>query len=98
MVAEYRAGNMAAAVAALEQFVRLKGGGDPHPTGWFVLAMAHWQLGHREPALKLYSQAAERVDKTKSNDKLVRRFRAEAAQLLGIPEGAKDSPPPPGND
>jgi hypothetical protein len=51
---------------------------------WFFLAMAHWQLGHKEEARKWYDRAVEWMQKNKPNDEALHRFRAEAAMLLGM--------------
>jgi hypothetical protein len=62
----------------------LRGGGDS--ADFFFLAMAHWQLGHRDEARKWYVKAIEWMDNYLPGDKALRRFRAEAAELLGIAE------------
>ena len=56
---------------------------------WFLLAMAHSQLGHKEEARKWYDQAVQWMDKNQPKNEDLRRFRAEAAELLGI-EKKKD--------
>jgi len=56
----------------------------------FVLAMAHWQLGHKKEARQWYDKAVQWMDMNKPQDEELRRFRAEAALLLGI----KDLPNP----
>jgi hypothetical protein len=69
---------------------------------FFFLAMAHWQLGEKDEARKYYDKAVAWMDKNKPDDEELRRFRAEAAALLGVPDGAGvkdagDKPPkPPG--
>src|SRR5262249_40893931 len=47
-VASYRAGDWKAAIAALEQSMALRKGGDSND--WFFLAMAHGQLGDKDKA------------------------------------------------
>src|SRR5262249_42563187 len=93
-VAQYRAGDWKAAVAALEKAMQLRNGGDS--TGWFFLAMAHWQLGDKDQARKWYDKAGVWMDKNKPRDEELKRFRAEAAALLGIkrPPRGKQEPPP----
>jgi tetratricopeptide (TPR) repeat protein len=86
-VAQYRLGDWKAALVALEKATSLRK--QNNSTDWFVLAMAHWQLGDKEQARKWYDQAVRWMDKNKPQDEELRRFRAEAAELLGIPE-----PPP----
>jgi serine/threonine protein kinase len=83
-VAQYRAGDWKATVAALEKAMQLRNGGDG--TDWFVLAMAHWQLGDKDKARTWYAQAVRWLEKNKPQDEALRRFRAEAAELLGIKE------------
>jgi hypothetical protein len=50
------------------------------------LAMTHWQLGERDEARQWYGKAVEWIEKHQSDDDQLRRFRAEAAQLLGVTE------------
>jgi serine/threonine protein kinase/tetratricopeptide (TPR) repeat protein len=83
-VAHYRGGAAKAAVAALEKSMELRKGGDGFD--WFFLAMAHWQQGDKEEARKLYRRAVEWMQKNKPNDEALRRFRAEAAELLSMKE------------
>jgi tetratricopeptide (TPR) repeat protein len=93
-VAQYRAGDWKAAVAALEKAMQFRNGGDG--TDWFFLAMAHWQLGEKEQARQHYDKAVEWMKKNRPNDEELRRFQAEAADLLGIqdPQAAELLPPP----
>jgi tetratricopeptide (TPR) repeat protein len=79
--AHYRAGNWQDAIAALEQSMALRQGGNA--VDWFFLSMAHWQLGARDEARKWYDRAAERADNNPNNQELG-RFRAEASALLGL--------------
>ena len=50
----------------------------------FLLAMAHWQLGDKEQSRKWYDRAVEWMEKNQPSDENLRRFRSEAAALLGI--------------
>jgi hypothetical protein len=50
----------------------------------FFLAMAHWQLGDKEEARRWYYQAVAWMEKYSPMDEDLRRFRPEAAALLGI--------------
>jgi tetratricopeptide (TPR) repeat protein len=68
--------------------LQLRNGGDSND--FFFLAMAHWQLGEKEKARTWYDQAVEWMDKNRPRDEELRRFRAEAAELLGIPEAAAE--------
>jgi tetratricopeptide (TPR) repeat protein len=91
-VAYYRAGDWKAAVATLEKAMARRDGGNP--ADWLFLAMAHWQLGHKDEARRWYDKGAASMDQNKSQNEEHRRFRAEAAQLLGVP----DPPPMPEPD
>ncbi len=51
---------------------------------WYFLAMAQWRLGQKEQARKWYDQAVRWMEKNKPQDKELRRFRDEAAELLVI--------------
>ena len=46
--------------------------------------MAHWQLDHKAEARKWYDQAVEWMEKNRPHDEELRRFRAEAKELLEI--------------
>jgi tetratricopeptide (TPR) repeat protein len=89
-VAHYRAGDCRDAVVALEKSSELRGNGDRGSFDWFFLAMAHCRLGDREQARTWYDKAVARMDKSWRNpqeEEELKRFRAEAAALLGIKEG-----------
>jgi eukaryotic-like serine/threonine-protein kinase len=79
-IAHYRAGGHKAAIAALGKSMELRKGGDS--LDWFVLAMAHWKLGEKDKAREWYDKAVEWMDQNEPNNKELRRFRAEAAELL----------------
>jgi tetratricopeptide (TPR) repeat protein len=81
-IAHYRTNNCEEAIAALEESIKLRNGGDGYD--WFFLAMAHWQLGHREEARKWYDRAVGWFDAPGWHDKDVPRFHVEAAELLGV--------------
>jgi WD40 repeat protein len=81
-VAHYRAGNWKEAVGALEKSIELRKGGDSFD--WFFLAMAQWQMDEKEKAHKWYDQAVQWMDKNQPNNAQLNRFRAEAAELLGM--------------
>ncbi len=82
--AHYRAGDWKAAIAALEKSMELRKGGDSND--WFLLAMTHWQLGEKDKARDWYDRAVQWMDKNQPTDEDLRRFRAEAAELLGVKE------------
>jgi serine/threonine protein kinase/Flp pilus assembly protein TadD len=81
--AHYRAGAWQAAVTALEKSLDLEDQGNSYD--WFFLAMAHWQLGNKEEAHRFYDLAVQTMAKTQPNNKELRLFCAEAADLLGLP-------------
>jgi tetratricopeptide (TPR) repeat protein len=85
-VAQYRAGKWQDAIEALEKAMKLRKGGDAFD--WFFLAMAHWQLGHKDKARTWYEKAVEWMDKYQPKNEELLRFRNEAAELLGISEPA----------
>lgn len=51
--------------------------------------MAHWQLGDKEEAREWYQKAIRRMDKNAPRDEELRRFQAEAEDLLCIKETQK---------
>jgi tetratricopeptide (TPR) repeat protein len=81
-VAHYRAGDWKAAVAALDKSMELSKGGGIND--WFFLAMAHCRLNDKAEARKWYDKAVEWMDKNAPEDEGLRRFRAEASELLGV--------------
>jgi tetratricopeptide (TPR) repeat protein len=83
-VAQYRAENWKAAVAALEKSMQLQKGGNSDD--WFFVAMAHWQLNEKKKARAWYDKAVQWMDMHQPKNEELRRFRAEAAALLGIKE------------
>lgn len=86
-VCRYRVGEWEATVMALEKSIELRKGGNS--VDWLFLAMAHWQLGDKEQAKKWYERAVEWMDKNKPQDEELKRFRTEAAELLGIKESTQ---------
>jgi serine/threonine protein kinase/Flp pilus assembly protein TadD len=89
-VAQYRAGDWKAAVAALEKAMPLRNGGDS--TEWFFLAMAQWQLDHKDDARAWYDKALHWMRDNKPKDPELLRFRAEAADLLRVDDQRKQEP------
>ena len=88
-VAHYRAGEWKAAIEALEKSMQLRAGGDS--AVWFFLAMARWQRGENDQARQWFDKAVNRIDSNKSQYEDLRRFRAEAAALLGVTEHPKST-------
>jgi tetratricopeptide (TPR) repeat protein len=94
--AYYRAGDWHAAVAALDKSLALdadgfKGEQRPGHSHSF-LALAHWHLGHKEEARKWYDAAVTWMEKNAPHSQELRRFRAEASELLGIERRDNKSP------
>jgi tetratricopeptide (TPR) repeat protein len=75
--AYYRAGSWQEAVTALDKSMELGGGGIT--VDWLFLAMAHYQLGHKNEARRWYDLADEFYQEDQ------RRFHEEAAALLRVP-------------
>jgi serine/threonine protein kinase/tetratricopeptide (TPR) repeat protein len=79
-VACYRAKDWQGAVAAFRKAMNFRAGRDGWE--WFILAMAHWQLGDKQQARALYDRAIQWMDEHQPRDEKLRRWRAEAAALL----------------
>jgi eukaryotic-like serine/threonine-protein kinase len=82
-VAYCRGGQYRDAIAALKKSEEL-GRGSEFGFNAFFIAMAHWQLRETDTARTWYDQAALWMEKNKPNDPELKRFRAEAAELLGV--------------
>jgi tetratricopeptide (TPR) repeat protein len=85
-VAHYRASDWKSAIAALEQSLKLRNGGDA--VDWFFLAMANWKLNDIRAARNWYDKALGWMDKyqlagEEQNEELS-RFRGEATELLDL--------------
>jgi Tfp pilus assembly protein PilF len=83
-VALYRAERWTDAIAALDKSMELRKGGDSFD--WFFLAMAHWQLGQKDKARQWYDRAVQWMDRNQPKNEELRRFHAEATQLLELNE------------
>jgi serine/threonine protein kinase/tetratricopeptide (TPR) repeat protein len=86
-MAYYRAGQWPDALRALEEASRR-----PQPANrldLLFLAMTHWRMGHKDEARELYHQAVAWMDKHPVQEPQLDRFRAEAAELLGLVERPK---------
>ncbi len=83
-VAHHRAGEWKAAINALNKSMELSQGGDPND--WLFLAMAHAKLGTKDEARTWYDRAVQWMEKNAPRNEDLRRFRAEAAKLLGVKE------------
>jgi serine/threonine-protein kinase len=92
-LAHFRAGHWSIAITTLEKADKLQT--DDIAENRFFLAMAHWQLGHKEKAIEYFHKAVEWMDKQTTTDDYFRSIRAEAAALLQIQEGDPELVPPP---
>jgi eukaryotic-like serine/threonine-protein kinase len=81
-VAYYRAGEWTKAMAALEKSLAFQAGHEGFD--WIFLAMAHQQLGEKDKARARYDKAVVWIEKNRPQDEELRRFREEAAELLGL--------------
>jgi tetratricopeptide (TPR) repeat protein len=79
----YRVGDWQSALVALEKSIEIQKG---NGWDWFFLAMAHWQLGHKDEARQAYDRAVRWMNANQPRNDELRRFGAEAAKLLGIQE------------
>jgi tetratricopeptide (TPR) repeat protein len=86
-VALYRAGDWAGASdACLEALARSNA---RELSDWLVLAMAQWQLGHKERARRLLGSVAPWVPPNERTSEFLAEFRAEAGALIGEPESER---------
>jgi tetratricopeptide (TPR) repeat protein len=85
--AHYRAGDWKLAVEALTKSMGLRKGGDS--ADWFFLAMAHWQLGEKDKAHEWFNHGVQWMEKNAPRNEELRRFRAEAAELLELKDQKK---------
>jgi tetratricopeptide (TPR) repeat protein len=86
-VALYRAGDWRGAIESLTKSEAIE---PDRQLGFnaFFLAMAHWRLGERDEARQWYDRAVQWTEKKRPKDEELRRFRDEAAGLLGLSPGA----------
>jgi serine/threonine protein kinase/Flp pilus assembly protein TadD len=82
--AQYRAGDWHEAIDALKKSEKLPPDRSSNCLNALFLAMAHWQLGEQDEARRWYGKAVDWMEKQQTDDKLLRRFRAEAEELLKI--------------
>jgi tetratricopeptide (TPR) repeat protein len=83
-LAAYQAGHWDDAIEAWGKWLEL--GDRRDPWAGVRLAIAHGKLGHKQDARRWYDRAVGWMDQRKSRDEELRRLRAEAAALLGLPE------------
>ena len=94
-IAQYRAANWPAAVAALNRSIELRS--RRGPASWLFLAMAHWQLGEREKAQAWYDKATQWFVENKLAREELLRLRAEAQEVIKQSPGSQASEPADGN-
>jgi tetratricopeptide (TPR) repeat protein len=86
--ARYRAGDWKGAIADLEEALRLRRPDDDRANWWgFCLAMAYGQVGDQAKARAWFDKSVAWMEQGQQKDNAdLKRFRAEAAELLGIKE------------
>jgi len=82
-VVQYRLGQWKLALATLQDAVKTNGN-QAISEDLFFLAMCYHQLGDQKKAEESYTQAITWMQKHLPDDEELRRFRAEAAALLGL--------------
>ncbi len=80
--AHYRAGNWKESLTALQKSMDVRKGGASYE--WFFLAMAYWQLDQKSEARVWYDKAVEWMEKYQPKSEELRRFRAEAEELMKV--------------
>jgi serine/threonine protein kinase/tetratricopeptide (TPR) repeat protein len=85
----YRNGEWQAAVEALRKAMEFRPESDVYKSyDYFFMAMAVWQLGDKDKAREWYDQGVRWLDGQVPNEPAnrarIERFRAEAAELLGV--------------
>jgi tetratricopeptide (TPR) repeat protein len=84
-VALYRTGDWKRSIAALETALGLYGPDHPNNAfNTFFLAMAHWQLNEKDKARDWVVKAVQSMEKHHPKNEELRRFRAEAMELMGV--------------
>jgi hypothetical protein len=97
-VAYYRCRNLPAAMNALVRSMELRREGDSFD--WYFVAMIHAQQGRPDEARQWYDRAVAWQEGIQAGNEELQRFRAEAAQVLGLPippsepPAARSAPPP----
>jgi uncharacterized protein HemY len=89
-VAQYRTGDWSAAIDALEKSTRLDVSLDSFNS--LFVAMAQWRTGDKVEAREAYDHALREAKNYEGSMVEFRRFRGEAAALLGIDERSDANP------
>jgi tetratricopeptide (TPR) repeat protein len=92
-IAYYRTGDAGAAQEALERADRH--GQDRDPADGFFLAMIYWLQGDQPRGRQEYDRAAQSMEVHQPGSEALRRFRAEAAALLGLAKPPDRTPTTP---
>ncbi|MEX0611425.1 MAG: tetratricopeptide repeat protein, partial [Pirellulales bacterium] len=94
-VAHYRESQWQEARTALDKSLELGTDGTGGPLrwaeaiDWFFLAMSYWHMRQQDQARECYDRAVEWMEKLPTDDEQLRRFRAEAEELLKIGNATK---------
>jgi tetratricopeptide (TPR) repeat protein len=106
-IARYRQSQWQEACTAFDKSLQLRTGsqgGDfrwADAIDWFFLAMSNWQLGQQEQARQWYDRAVQGMVKGQNwqtDVEQLRRFRAEAEELLGVNQPPSSTAPIPSDD
>jgi hypothetical protein len=81
-LAYYRADRCLDAIKSIEQAMALRNGGDSFD--WFILALAHGQLGHQAEAKNWYGRATAWMEKYQPKNVQLQDLSKEAASLLSL--------------
>jgi serine/threonine protein kinase/tetratricopeptide (TPR) repeat protein len=84
-IARYRTGDRQGAVESLEKSIGMSKPEDPtNANQGFFLAISHWQLGDKEKGRQWFTRSVRWMDKGRKDDPGLKRFRAEAEELMGL--------------
>jgi tetratricopeptide (TPR) repeat protein len=86
------AGDWEGTLQSVERSMQLRSGGDA--SDWFLMAMAHWQLGRHAEAHTWYRKAVEWMNNNQSKADEFERFRVVATGTIGTsdPDPTIDDP------
>ena len=87
----YRLGDMEQAVAAFDESMKLRGGGDAFD--WLFLAMIRWRQGDPTESRQLFDKSKSWIDEHRPDDPELARFLDEAESLLDSFGHAKPASP-----
>ena len=82
-LAEYRLGHWTESLAAGERSMALQNGGDA--SNWFLMALAHWQRGHKDEARPWFDKAVAWTKQNTPENQDLLQLWTETAELLGQP-------------